>query len=139
MVNRRPEQTRRRIAQTASRLHSLARPAAVPAGGLLVSERTDRITYDEAQRLRYRPAEIGEAFGPQWATYWFRLAATVPAAWAGRPGELRRGRGGPGGLGRAAGRARLGQRLRGAAVPRRRARARARQGRRLRPHDRAAR
>src|SRR4051794_11401916 len=88
MVNRRPEQTRRRIAQTASRLHSLARPAAVAPDDLLVSERTDRITYDEAQRLRYRPAEIGETFGPQWATYWFRLAATVPGIWAGRPVEL---------------------------------------------------
>src|SRR5215213_6226326 len=88
MVNRRPEQTRRRIAQTASRLHSLARPAAVAPDELLVSERTDRIPYEEAQRLRYRPAEIGEAFGPQWATYWFRLAATVPEAWAGRPVEL---------------------------------------------------
>src|SRR5215216_2721716 len=88
MVNRRPEQTRRRIVQTASRLHSLARPAAVAPDELLVSERTDRIPYEEAEGLRYRPAEIGEAFGPQWATYWFRLAATVPEAWAGRPVQL---------------------------------------------------
>src|SRR5829696_847511 len=88
MVNRRPEQTRRRIAQTASRLHSLARPAAVAPDELLVSERTDRITREQALELAYRPAEVGEAFGPQWATYWFRLAATVPEAWAGRPVEL---------------------------------------------------
>ncbi len=88
MLNRRPEQTRRRIAQTASRLHSLVHPAAVAPDELLVSERTGRISREEAQGLAYRPAEIGERFGPQWATYWFRLAATVPEAWAGRPVEL---------------------------------------------------
>src|SRR3954454_7930814 len=88
MVNRRPEQTRRRVAQTAARLYSLAHPAAVAPDELLVSERTGRISRERAQHLAYRPAQIGEAFGPQWATYWFRLAATVPGAWAGRPVEL---------------------------------------------------
>ena len=88
MVNRRPAQTRARIAQTASRLHSLIHPEAVAPEELLVSERTGRIPYAEAQALEYRPAEIGETFGPQWATYWFRLAATVPEHWAGRPVEL---------------------------------------------------
>ncbi len=88
MVNRRPAQTRARIAQTASRLRSLVHPEAVAPGELLVSERTGRIPYAEAQALDYRPAEIGETFGPQWATYWFRLAATVPDHWAGRPVEL---------------------------------------------------
>ena len=88
MVNRRPEQTRARIAQTASRLRSLAHPAAVAPDELVVSEATGRIPLEEARRLPYRPAEIGETFGPQWATYWFRLAATVPEAWAGRPVEL---------------------------------------------------
>src|SRR3954470_11655134 len=88
MVNRRPAQTRARIAQTASRLRSLIHPEAIAPDALLVSERTGRISHAEAQQLAYRPAEIGEAFGPQWATYWFRLAATVPDAWAGRPVEL---------------------------------------------------
>ena len=88
MVNRRPAQTRARIAQTASRLRSLIHPEAVAPDELLVSERTGRIPYAEAQALEYRPAEIGETFGPQWATYWFRLAATVPEHWAGRPVEL---------------------------------------------------
>src|SRR5215210_3858117 len=88
MVNRRPEQTRRRIAQTGARLHSLIHPETVAPEELLVSERTGRIPREQAEQLTYRPAEIGEAFGPQWATYWFRLAATVPEAWAGRPVEL---------------------------------------------------
>ncbi|HET8953836.1 MAG TPA: glycoside hydrolase family 38 C-terminal domain-containing protein [Solirubrobacteraceae bacterium] len=88
MVNRRPAQTRARIEQTASRLRSLIHPEAVAPDELLVSERTGRIPYAEAQGLAFRPAEIGESFGPQWATYWFRLAATVPSSWAGRPVEL---------------------------------------------------
>src|SRR5215218_6917559 len=88
MVNRRPAQTRARIAQTASRLRSLIHPEAVGPDELLVSERTGRIPYAKARSLDYRPAEIGEMFGPQWATYWFRLTATVPEAWAGRPVEL---------------------------------------------------
>jgi alpha-mannosidase len=88
MVNRRPAQTRARIEQTASRLRSLIHPEAVAPDELRVSERSGRIPYAEAQRLAYRPAEIGETFGPQWATYWFRLAATVPERWAGRPVEL---------------------------------------------------
>src|SRR5829696_457253 len=88
MVNRRAQQTRARIAQTASRLRSLVHPEAVAPDELLVSERTGRIGRAAAQELAYRPAEIGETFGPQWATYWFRLAATVPEAWAGRPVEL---------------------------------------------------
>ena len=85
MVNRRPAQTRARIAQTAGRLRSLIHPEAVAPDELLVSERTGRAGYEAAQELAYRPAEIGESFGPQWATYWFRLSATVPEHWAGRP------------------------------------------------------
>jgi alpha-mannosidase len=88
MVNRRLKQTRLRIAQTASRLHSRAYAATIPLDTLLVSERTTRIGFDAAQQLEFRPARIGETFGPQWATYWFRVAATVPETWAGRRVDL---------------------------------------------------
>ena len=62
--------------------------AAVAPDLLMVSERTGRVGWDTAQELAYRPAEIGEAFGPQWATYWFRVLATVPDEWAGRRVDL---------------------------------------------------
>ncbi|MGH2969772.1 MAG: alpha-mannosidase [Solirubrobacteraceae bacterium] len=88
MVNRHPDQTRRRIEQTASRLRSLAYPAAVAPDELLVSERTGRIGWAAAQELAYRPAQIGEAFGPQWATFWFRIEATIPPEWAERRVDL---------------------------------------------------
>src|SRR5205823_5301599 len=38
--------------------------------------------------LEYRPVELGERFGPLWATYWFRVAATIPAAWQGKRVDL---------------------------------------------------
>ena len=95
-------------------------PEAVAPDELLVSERTGRIGH-AAQGLAYRPAEIGETFGPQWATYWFRLAATVPDDWAGRPVELVWDSGCEALLYRDGSPRRL------------------RQGRRLRPHHRAAR
>ncbi|MDX6409013.1 MAG: alpha-mannosidase [Gaiellaceae bacterium] len=55
---------------------------------LVVSPPVDRISWEEAQELDFRPAEPGEQFGPQWATYWFRVRATVPDEWRGRRVEL---------------------------------------------------
>src|SRR5205085_2720983 len=48
----------------------------------------DRISWGESQALAYRPAHLGERFGPQWATYWFRLRATVPDGWRGSRVDL---------------------------------------------------
>ena len=55
---------------------------------LVVSPRVDRISYDEAQALEYRTVELPERFGPLWATYWFRVRATVPDEWRGERVEL---------------------------------------------------
>jgi alpha-mannosidase len=88
MVHRHPEQTRRRLAQAASRLRSLVHPAARAPDRLLVSERTGRSGWVAAQELAYRPAAIGETFGPQWSTYWFRVEATIPPEWSGRRVDL---------------------------------------------------
>jgi alpha-mannosidase len=60
----------------------------VPVDELVVSGPVDRISHDDAQRLEYRPAALGERFGPLWATYWFRAAATVPEEWAGSRVDL---------------------------------------------------
>lgn len=76
-----PSQTRRRLDQTASRLHSLAYPAVVDAERILVSERTGRVGWDQARRLDYRSAAIGEEFGPLWASYWFQLELKAPKEW----------------------------------------------------------
>ena len=75
--------TRERLAQTSARLRERVYAQARPAHEVLVSGPVDRIGWDEAQALEYRPAELGERFGPLWATYWFRVRATVPDEWSG--------------------------------------------------------
>ena len=75
---RQVDYTRRRLAQTSERLRALVYPETRPVEELLVSGETGRIAWDEAQRLEYRPAQLGERFGPLWATYWFRLRGSVP-------------------------------------------------------------
>ncbi|EFJ52516.1 hypothetical protein VOLCADRAFT_115992, partial [Volvox carteri f. nagariensis] len=40
-------------------------------------------TYDEAIRMPYCPAKVGDSFGPSWTTHWFRVRARVPPDWDG--------------------------------------------------------
>jgi alpha-mannosidase len=82
------EYTRARLAQTSERLRALIWPETRPLDDLLVGGPVDRISFEDAQSLDYRPAELGERFGPLWATHWFRARATVPEEWAGRRVEL---------------------------------------------------
>ena len=85
---RHPDYTRARLAQMSNRLRALIHPETCAPDELLVGPAVGRIRLDEARRLDYRPAAIGERFGPLWATYWFRVGATVPAAWAGSRVDL---------------------------------------------------
>lgn len=86
---RHPEYTRDRIRHVVTRLHTRVYSARVPVRELLVSGPVDRIAYDDAQKLAdWRPAKIGELFGPRWATYWFRLKTDVPQDWKGGRVEL---------------------------------------------------
>ena len=55
---------------------------------LRVAGPVDRIPVDDADRLDYRDASLGDTFGPLWATYWFQVGATVPAEWAGERVDL---------------------------------------------------
>ena len=85
---RHPEYTRARFTRTAARLRELVYAETRAPDELLVAGPVDRIGHEDAQSLSYRPAELGERFGPLWATFWFRLRATVPEAWAGRRVDL---------------------------------------------------
>ena len=51
---------------------------------LAVFRAPGRITFAEAARGKYRPAHIGEQFGPLWATFWFKIDITIPTAWRGK-------------------------------------------------------
>ena len=87
-MQRHPTYTRDRIRDVAARVQALIY-AEVRAPELLdVAGPTGRIGVDEAERLEFRPASLGEQFGPLWSTWWFRVAATVPEAWAGSRVDL---------------------------------------------------
>ncbi|XP_064614713.1 alpha-mannosidase 2C1-like [Liolophura sinensis] len=47
-----------------------------------------RITYDEALKGVYKPAKVGESFGPAWSTHWFRVQIEIPAKWEGKEVHL---------------------------------------------------
>ncbi|MFW6033499.1 MAG: alpha-mannosidase [bacterium] len=83
-----PDYTRARLRKTVDRLAGVVHQDRQPLDVLLVSPEVGRIGRAEAQDLEYRPALIGERFGPLWATYWFRLQARVPMAWAGSRVDL---------------------------------------------------
>jgi alpha-mannosidase len=78
-----PEYTRRRLRQASERLRARLFADTRPVDELLVAGPVDRISRGDAQKLEYRPAQLGERFGPLWATYWFRVRATVPDEWRG--------------------------------------------------------
>jgi alpha-mannosidase len=40
-------------------------------------------------RGKYRPARVGEKFGPLWSTHWFKVGITIPRAWRGEEIHLR--------------------------------------------------
>ena len=82
------EYTRERLAQMGQRLREAIRPDAIEPDELLVAGPVERISQAEAQELEYRPAVRGERLGPLWATYWFRLGASVPERWDGRRVDL---------------------------------------------------
>lgn len=84
-----PNYTRERLRQLGDRLRDKIYPEKRPIDVLLVSESVARISYDEAQKLKkFRPAKVGEQFGPLWATYWFRASTAVPAEWKGKRVDL---------------------------------------------------
>jgi alpha-mannosidase len=87
-VIRHPEYMHARLAQVSERLRRLAYLETRPADEILVSPPVDRIPWEDAQALEYRPAVAGERFGPVWTTYWLRGVASVPDGWAGRRVDL---------------------------------------------------
>ena len=47
-----------------------------------------RVSYAEAMHGDYRPAQVGEIFGPLWSTHWFRVEIAIPTAWQGQEVHL---------------------------------------------------
>jgi alpha-mannosidase len=87
-MQRHPTYTRDRIRDVAARLQALVYPEWRAPEVLEVAGPTGRIGVDEAEGLEFRPARLGEQFGPLWSTWWFRVGATVPEEWAGSRVDL---------------------------------------------------
>ena len=87
-MQRHPKYTRDRIAQVGERIRALIWADARDPDVLRVAGPVDRIPVEDADRLDYRDASLGDTFGPLWATYWFQVGATVPAEWAGERVDL---------------------------------------------------
>src|SRR4051794_39600260 len=85
---RHPEDTRGRIAQVGGRVGALVYAERRAPDRLRVAGPVGRIPFDEASRLSYRDAALGEQFGPAWSTFWFDLGATVPPEWEGSRVDL---------------------------------------------------
>src|SRR6476661_8312412 len=85
---RHPGYTRQRIAQVGDRIRALIHADALAPERLAVAGPVDRIEPAEAELLDYRDCELGETFGPLWASYWFKVEATVPERWQGERVDL---------------------------------------------------
>uniref|UniRef100_A0A8C3DIC2 Alpha-mannosidase 2C1 n=1 Tax=Corvus moneduloides TaxID=1196302 RepID=A0A8C3DIC2_CORMO len=55
-----------------------------PPASLSYFQTPRRIPYEEAVVQEFRPAQVGESFGPTWETCWFKVELSIPLAWAGR-------------------------------------------------------
>ena len=48
-----------------------------------------RIPFSQAMKGRYRPAQVGEKFGPLWSTHWFKVGIDIPRDWKGAEVHVR--------------------------------------------------
>ncbi|KAJ2656985.1 Glycoside hydrolase, 38 vacuolar alpha mannosidase [Coemansia sp. RSA 1200] len=45
----------------------------------------ERPSFSHAVKQTYSPAKVGQDFGPSWTTHWFRVTATIPDSFEGKP------------------------------------------------------
>lgn len=83
-----PQYTRNRVRQLTDRFQGRVYRQTVPLARVEVSPPVGRIGFEEGRALTYRPAKLGEQFGPLYTTFWFRVQAAVPAAWRGERVDL---------------------------------------------------
>jgi alpha-mannosidase len=83
-----PGYTRTRLAQFARRLKSAIYPDRIAVERLELAGPVDRVSFGEVQKLSFCTVQPGEPLGPLWATYWARVTARIPEAWAGSRVDL---------------------------------------------------
>ncbi|KAJ2402277.1 Glycoside hydrolase, 38 vacuolar alpha mannosidase [Coemansia sp. RSA 2559] len=45
----------------------------------------ERPPFSHAVKQEYRPAKVGQSFGPSWTTHWFRVSVSIPDSFKGKP------------------------------------------------------
>jgi alpha-mannosidase len=80
--------TSERIRQLAARVRARVHADRRPPGSMRIAGPVGRIPHAEAAVLGYVDAHLGMPLGPLWATWWLRLAATVPEDWDGERVDL---------------------------------------------------
>jgi alpha-mannosidase len=80
--------TRTRLQQFSRRLRRAIYPERAAVETIEIAGPVDRVTFAEARRLSYRPAQIGAQLGPLWSTYWVKVEARVPESWRGARVDL---------------------------------------------------
>src|SRR3954453_11561426 len=80
--------TRDRLRRIEERLAALIHPERAPVASLELAGPVGRIEPATADALGYRAVALGAELGPLFATYWLRVGATVPEAWAGARVDL---------------------------------------------------
>ncbi len=83
-----PDYTRTRLEQLERKIGNLIYGRRCQPLELLVSPEAGRISCEEAKKLPYRPASLGEQFGPDFATFWFKVKFQVPQEFAGERVDL---------------------------------------------------
>jgi alpha-mannosidase len=69
------------------RIRPAVYPASVPARIEVWEAPGEPVPVAEGLAAEYRPAQVGDAWGPAWGTTWMRVTAEVPAEWAGKTVE----------------------------------------------------
>ncbi len=81
------EITRQRVQNYAAALATRFYPQRAPVT-LATYAACGRISWDAAMLGAYRPAQVGEKFGPLWSTHWFRVNLEIPHEWQGQEVHL---------------------------------------------------
>lgn len=48
----------------------------------------ERISYEDALKKDFQPAQVGQTFGPTWWTCWFKVQLSIPEKWRGQEVHL---------------------------------------------------
>ncbi len=82
-MQKHPIYTRARLARMLKQIEARIHPDRRPFDTMRLAGPVDRIPYEQAMKLKYKPAAPGDPLAPDWSTHWLKLETRVPAQWKG--------------------------------------------------------